>query len=147
MDALTELLSLIADALAPGGRLVLVFPDPESIRSQLLGFWRDPDHVRFYHPDIVETMALSLGLEPEFNSQREEHHLIAPFSMAPSEPDTSSELYNSDDASTEIEKRMQQLEKRVAMQEEWIRQLWAVNQTWAWSDDAVLTFVKPKTAA
>jgi O-antigen chain-terminating methyltransferase len=143
MDALTELMSLIANALAPGGRLVLVFPDPESIRSQLLGFWRDPDHVRFYHPDIVETMALSLGLEPEFNSQREEHHLIAPFSMAPPEPDTSSELYNSDDASTEIEKRMQQLEKRVAMQEEWIRQLWAVNQTWAWSDDAVMTFLKP----
>ena len=147
MAALTELLSLVTNALAPGGRLVLVFPDPESIRSQLLGFWRDPDHVRFYHPDIVETMALSLGLEPEFNSQREEHHLIAPFSMAPPEPDNLSELYNRDDASTEIEKRMQRLEKRVAMQEEWIRQLWAVNQTWAWSDDAVLTFVKPKTAA
>ena len=47
MDALTELLALITTALAPGGRLVLVFPDPESIRSQLLGFWRDPDHVRF----------------------------------------------------------------------------------------------------
>jgi hypothetical protein len=22
--------------------------------------------------------------------------------------------------------------------------LWAVNQTWAWSDDAVMTFVKPE---
>ena len=142
MDALSDLLALITSALAPGGRLVLVFPDPESIRSQLLGFWRDPDHVRFYHPDTVETMALSLGLEPEFNSQREERHLIAPFAMTPPEPDEAPELYNSDRAPIGMEQRMQQLEKRVALQDEWIRQLWAVNQTWAWSDDAVMTFVK-----
>ena len=146
LDALTELLALIAQALLPGGRLVLVFPDPESIRSQLLGFWRDPDHVRFYHPDTVETIALSLGLEPEYNSQRDERHLIAPFSMAPPEADNSAELYLSDDAVTEVEQRVRQLEKQVALQEEWIRQLWAVNQTWAWSDDAVLTFVKPKAS-
>ena len=144
MDALTELLALITAALAPGGRLVLVFPDPESIRSQLLGFWRDPDHVRFYHPDIVETIALSLGLEPEFNSQREERHLIAPFSMTPPEPEAAPESYNDAPVNSDIEHRMQQLEKRVATQEEWIRQLWAVNQTWAWSDDAVMTFVKPE---
>ena len=143
MDALTELLALIATALTPGGRLVLVFPDPESIRSQLLGFWRDPDHVRFYHPDIIETIALSLGLEPEFNSQREERHLIAPFAMTPPEPDDAPELYNGGASDMGIEQRMQQLERRVALQEEWIRQLWAVNQTWAWSDDAVMTFVKP----
>ena len=143
MDALTELLALITEALAPAGRLVLVFPDPESIRSQLLGFWRDPDHVRFYHPDIIETIALSLGLEPEFNSQREERHLIAPFAMTPPEPDDAPELYNAGASDMGIEQRMQQLERRVALQEEWIRQLWAVNQTWAWSDDAVMTFVKP----
>ena len=142
MDALTELLALITTVLAPGGRLVLVFPDPESIRSQLLGFWRDPDHVRFYHPDIVETIALSLGLEPEFNSQREERHLIAPFSMTPPEPEAPPEPYNEASGSSDIEHRMHQLEKRVATQEAWIRQLWAVNQTWAWSDDAVMTFVK-----
>jgi len=144
MDALTEMLALITVALVPGGRLVLVFPDPESIRSQLLGFWRDPDHVRFYHPDIIETMALSLGLEPEFNSQRGERHLIAPFAMTPPEPDDASELYNASASDMGIEQRMQQLEGRVALQEEWIRQLWAVNQTWAWSDDAVMTFVKPE---
>lgn len=142
MDALTELLALITTVLAPGGRLVLVFPDPESIRSQLLGFWRDPDHVRFYHPDIVETIALSLGLEPEFNSQREERHLIAPFSMTPPEPEAPPEPYNEASGNSDIEHRMHQLEKRVATQEAWIRQLWAVNQTWAWSDDAVMTFVK-----
>ena len=143
MGALTELLTLIANVLTPGGRLVLVFPDPESIRSQLLGFWRDPDHVRFYHPEIIETVALSLGLEPEFNSQREERHLIAPFSMTPPEPDNAPELYYKGEGGTEIEQRMKQLERRVALQEEWIRQLWAVNQTWAWSDDALMTFVKP----
>ena len=100
--------------------------------------------MRFYHPDIIETIALSLGLEPEFNSQREERHLIAPFCMTPPEPDDAPELYNDGETEKGIEQRMQQLERRVALQEEWIRQLWAVNQTWAWSDDAVMTFVKPE---
>jgi hypothetical protein len=49
-------------AVEPGGTVVLVFPDPESIRSQLLGFWRDPEHVRFYHPDLIELMARAHGL-------------------------------------------------------------------------------------
>ena len=56
--------------------------------------------------------------------------------MTPPEPDNARELYYDGEGGSEIEQRMQQLERRVALQEEWIRQLWAVNQTWAWSDDA-----------
>lgn len=145
VDDLAQCMKLIAEALAPGGKVVLVFPDPESIRSQLLGFWRDPDHVRFYHPDIIETMALSVGLEPDFNSQREEQHTIAPFSMQPPEL-TGADLIQESTVNSEqpVQERLAMLERRIALQEQWIRQLWAVNQTWAWSDDAVLSFVRPK---
>ncbi|WP_435106104.1 methyltransferase domain-containing protein [Arhodomonas sp. AD133] len=50
-------------ALRDGGTAVFVFPDPESIRSQLLGFWRDPEHVRFYHPELVALMARGAGFQ------------------------------------------------------------------------------------
>lgn len=145
VDDLAHCMKLIARALAPGGKVVLVFPDPESIRSQLLGFWRDPDHVRFYHPDIIETMALSVGLELDSNSQRDEQHLIASFSMQP--PESMDADLTQDglvDCENPVQERLAIMERRIALQEQWIRQLWAVNQTWAWSDDAVLSFVRPK---
>jgi O-antigen chain-terminating methyltransferase len=142
---LAETMGSVYRALKPGGRAVFVFPDPESIRSQLLGFWRDPTHVRFYHPDIVESMARAAGLLLEFNSPKQEARRVVPFSFEPPEEEQS--RVDSDSASGEAEsallKRLGALEQRVAVQERWIRQLWAVNQTWAWADDAVLTFLRP----
>jgi O-antigen chain-terminating methyltransferase len=82
-DAVQALLQLLADRLEAGGVLVLVFPDPESIRSQLLGFWRDPEHVRFYHPELVTTMAATLGLELEWSSYDEQPHRVGPFTDLP----------------------------------------------------------------
>lgn len=83
VDALQKLIGLLAYALAECGVLVLVFPDPESIRSQLLGFWRDPEHVRFYHPDLIELMAMSHGLVTEWHSQRAHPHNVVPFPEQP----------------------------------------------------------------
>lgn len=40
-ESVQALMGLLVKALCDDGVLVLVFPDPESIRSQLLGFWRD----------------------------------------------------------------------------------------------------------
>jgi SAM-dependent methyltransferase len=84
-EAVDELLGRLARALEPGGRAVLVFPDPESIRSQLLGFWRDPEHVRFYHPDLVELMARANGLTCIWHSHRDgTPRQIVPFHPQPS---------------------------------------------------------------
>lgn len=58
-----RLIRFAARRLRPGGVMVFAFPNPESIRSQLLGFWRDPEHVRFYHPEWVALVARSAGLE------------------------------------------------------------------------------------
>ena len=142
---LAETMGSVYRALKPGGRAVFVFPDPESIRSQLLGFWRDPTHVRFYHPDIVESMGRAAGLVLEFNSQKQDARRVVPFSFEP--PEYEGVAVGSDPASSDAEsallRRLAVLEQRLEVQERWIRELWAVNQTWAWADDAVLTFLRP----
>ena len=142
---LAETLGSVYRALKPGGRAVFVFPDPESIRSQLLGFWRDPTHVRFYHPDIVESMARAAGLVLEFNSQKQDARRVVPFSFEP--PEYEGVAVDADPASSDAEsallRRLAVLEQRLEVQDRWIRELWAVNQTWAWADDAVLTFLRP----
>ena len=142
---LAETMGSVYRALKPGGRAVFVFPDPESIRSQLLGFWRDPTHVRFYHPDIVESMARAAGLVLEFNSQKQDARRVVPFSFEP--PEYEGVAVDADPASSDAEsallRRLAVLEQRLEVQDRWIRELWAVNQTWAWADDAVLTFLRP----
>jgi SAM-dependent methyltransferase len=85
-EAVQRALELMSRSLSKGGILVLVFPDPESIRSQLLGFWRDPEHVRFYHAELITLMAATVGLELEWSSYMEQPHHVVPF------PDTPPEL-------------------------------------------------------
>ncbi|MFT4520611.1 MAG: SAM-dependent methyltransferase [Halioglobus sp.] len=83
VEAVQKMLQLAASRLSAGGVLVLVFPDPESIRSQLLGFWRDPEHVRFYHPELIAGMAASVGLDLEWSSYDEQPHTAVPFEEVP----------------------------------------------------------------
>ena len=144
-NELAEHMTAIYRALMPGGRAVFVFPDPESIRSQLLGFWRDPTHVRFYHPEIVESMARAAGLLCEYNSQKQDGRSVVPFSMEPPEfePVPAAPEEVSQNSESALIQRLRALEHQVKAQEHWIRQLWAVNQTWAWADDAVMCFQKP----
>lgn len=176
MEALERLMRGLASALLPGGVLVLVFPDPESIRSQLLGFWRDPEHVRFYHPELVETLAIVHGLEPEWSSYDDQPHEVVPFALAPTPLPASPAVAGTAPAeltgrswwdrfiarlgavprsdNTALETRLRAMEERVAnlvehnqemsaALDERTRQLWAVNRTWAWQDNAVLKFRKP----
>lgn len=83
IDAVHELIRLFATRLMENGVLVLVFPDPESIRSQLLGFWRDPEHVRFYHPDLIISIAVLMGFEVEWTSHEEQPHSVGYFPETP----------------------------------------------------------------
>lgn len=140
------LIERCARALAPGGVAVLTFPDPESIRSQLLGFWRDPEHVRFYHPDIIEVLARTHGLALEFNSQRSLGRKVVGFPLQPPDPPTtpppgrwSRWLARMGIVSQEA---LQAERAQRQHMETWVRQLWDVNQTWAWDDNVVLRFRK-----
>jgi O-antigen chain-terminating methyltransferase len=151
IEAVERLIQLCAQALQPGGIAVFTFPDPESIRSQLLGFWRDPEHVRFYHPELIETLAQVHGLQPEYNSQQIPGRTVGPFSLQPptAPPDTSApaSLWSrwakalglataADLAALQVQNQHQQ---------HLIEQLWQVNQTWAWEDNVVLRFRKSNT--
>lgn len=153
VDAAERLMRGVAAALTDRGVAVFVFPDPESIRSQLLGFWRDPEHVRFYHPELVETLAAMCGLELTWSSVDRPDRRVVPFGMVPplAEP-----------AGPRPEGRWARLLRRLGVApaaalaaerargdalEAALRQLWAVNQTWAWDDNAVLCFTRAGAAA
>ena len=175
-----RLVAMIARALKPGGVALFVFPDPESIRSQLLGFWRDPEHVRFYHPDLIELMCRTHGLASEYHSHRAADRRVVPFpyepplaaplapgveaacapasvgTMANRDTDggwwdralgavgiaSARRLRRAERAAAERLAREQarsgRLETQLAGMELAVRQLWDVNQTWAWDDNAVL---------
>ena len=55
--------ALLAPRVSAAGTVVIVVPNPESIRMQLFGFWRDPEHVRFYHPELLEAVCQHSGLQ------------------------------------------------------------------------------------
>lgn len=169
-DAVANLIRDIAAALTPGGVAVLVFPDPESIRSQLLGFWRDPEHVRFYHPELIETLALTQGLQLEWSTAQAQPHRIVSFSEQPPPVELSTSDLTRGDAQAaaagvaatgkgwrrwfgggrqQLESRVAELELTLQAQHRAMEQLlarteklWAVNRTWAWQDNAVLKLRK-----
>lgn len=145
-DVVCLLVERCAHALVPGGVAVLTFPDPESIRSQLLGFWRDPEHVRFYHPDIIEVLARTHGLALEFNSQRSPGRKVVGFPLNPPEapdhppPGLWSRWLERLGIASQHGLQVERAQRR--HMETWVRQLWDVNQTWAWDDNVVLRFRK-----
>lgn len=153
VEAAERLLAACAYALRPGGMALFVFPDPESIRSQFLGFWRDPEHVRFYHPELVAILARVHGFEVEFDSQRMDGRSVVSFSMQPPLPEvpppprprgwarvlTALGIASSAQVALELAAERARADALEAA----LRKLWAVNQTWAWEDNAVLRLRKP----
>ncbi len=71
-DRVVRLIELITMRLDPGGVLVLVFPNPGSIRLHLFGFWRDPEHVRFYNGNLIASACQHYGLRLEYSNEEEE---------------------------------------------------------------------------
>ena len=170
-EAVRELVARIAEALNPGGVLLLVFPDPESIRSQLLGFWRDPEHVRFYHPELIELLGVSSGLACEWKSCDDQPHEVGPFpTHAGSETEAFSfpplpfdaqcnnhqqwwwrvlgklgvgPLSSSRQQLAALAERCRRQGQALDAMRARVDDLWKVNQTWAWQDNAALRFRKP----
>lgn len=152
MPMVEQLIALCARALVPGGVAVFSFPDPESIRSQLLGFWRDPEHVRFYHPELIASVAAVQGLQLEFNSQQVPGRRVGPFSLHPPalpEPPERAPASGWQALARRlglpVQGDVQALQRRIDHQQRLIEQLWQACQTWAWEDNAVLQLRKPRT--
>ena len=57
--------SLAADRLRPGGRLIVATPNPGSLPTITHEFWRDPTHVRPYDIELIEYLTNASGLKTE----------------------------------------------------------------------------------
>lgn len=166
-EVVETLIQSAASALRPGGVLVLTFPDPESIRSQLLGFWRDPEHVRFYHPELINTLSRAAGFHCEWSSYDDQPHEVIPFPVTMPElplPDHRSPSPATQPGfwqrclaklglvtSASHESHLQNIQQRLDSQEQFnralaerIQTLWTVNATWGWNDDVTLKLRKHK---
>jgi SAM-dependent methyltransferase len=51
--ALSALVAAAAASLKPGGRIIVVSPNPGNLQMLMNDFWIDLQHVRFYHPEII----------------------------------------------------------------------------------------------
>jgi O-antigen chain-terminating methyltransferase len=71
-----RLVELTAMRLDPGGVFVSVLPNPGSIRLHLFGFWRDPEHVRFYTGNLIASVCQHYGLEVEYSNEEEVPNLL-----------------------------------------------------------------------
>ena len=74
---------LLAPRVSAAGTVVLVVPNPESIRMHLFGFWRDPEHVRFYHPELLEAICRYAGLQVVSTNRAEIPFAFDPLSFSP----------------------------------------------------------------
>ena len=78
-DQISRLVELITVHLDPGGVLVLVMPNPGSIRLHLFGFWRDPEHLRFYNGNLIASVCQHYGLKAQYSNEEEEpNRMVTP---------------------------------------------------------------------
>ena len=75
-DRVVRLIELIAKRLDREGILVFVLPNPGSIRLHLFGFWRDPEHVRFYTGNLIASVCQHYGLSVEYSNEEETPNLL-----------------------------------------------------------------------
>ncbi len=160
---------LLAPRVSAAGTVVLVVPNPESIRMHLFGFWRDPEHVRFYHPELLEAVCRHAGLPVVSTNRAEIPFALEPPSFSPKaetgaqrtgpQPgwlkDRARSAYfrflrllrltpAADLATVEnrLHRQMQAQQDAVAV---WAGKMHtAFNHMWAWPDNAVLVCRKTK---
>jgi SAM-dependent methyltransferase len=140
-DQVVRLIALITERLLPGGTLVLVLPNPGSIRLHLFGFWRDPEHVRFYTGNLIASVCQHYGLSVEYSNEEEtpnslETPHIDPISMFSSSQGIKGFLFSKKEG---LEVILREFNKRV---EEFNRKMdkfsEALNKIWARDDEVVV---------
>jgi len=70
-EQVVGLIELVTGRLEQGGVFAAVLPNPGSIRLHLFGFWRDPEHVRFYTGNLVASVCRHYGLKVEYSNEEE----------------------------------------------------------------------------
>jgi O-antigen chain-terminating methyltransferase len=140
-DRVVRLIELIAERLVPGGVLVFVLPNPGSIRLHLFGFWRDPEHVRFYTGNLIASVCQHYGLSVEYSNEEETPNLLGtprldPISGLPSVSRWKGFLGRRDDRAEvlllELNRKIEEFNQKMERFSE------AVNKVWARDDEVVL---------
>ena len=85
-DQVGRLLAGARRGLAPGGRLVVVTPNPACYTVLSHDFWRDPTHVRFYDLPLLTDLCRQAGLEVESTGTNPVHHPGPPAEYLVPEP-------------------------------------------------------------
>jgi len=172
--AVQEIIQLLFNRIEPNGVALLVFPDPESIRSQLFGFWRDPEHVRYYHSDLITAVAQSVGFElnwcshddrphhivpmprgdlqlppvgaaPELNDRTNGNDTLPTLAMVDGQPQSiKSELAEMREHLSTLTNHYNQLVEQNVVLGQYVTKLWDLNQTWAWDDNVAIRLRKPQ---
>jgi SAM-dependent methyltransferase len=140
-DGVVRLIGLIAEKLVPRGVLVFVLPNPGSIRLHLFGFWRDPEHVRFYTGNLIASVCHHYGLSVEYSNEEETPHLLEtprldPISGPPSVSRWKRFLGHREDRAEilllELNRKIEEFNQKME------RFSQAVNKIWARDDEVVL---------
>ena len=140
-DRVVRLVELITKRLDPGGVLVLVLPNPGSIRLHLFGFWRDPEHVRFYTGNLIASVCHHYGLSVEYSNEEETPNLLEtprldPISGLPSVSRWKGFWGHREDRGQilllELNRKIEEFNQKMEKFSE------AVNKMWARDDEVVL---------
>lgn len=140
-DRVTLFIEWIAKRLVPGGILVFVLPNPGSIRLHLFGFWRDPEHVRFYTGNLIVSVCRHYGFEVEYSNEEEVPNLLEtprldPISVLPSVSRWKRFLGHREDRAEilllELNRKIEEFNQKMERFSE------AVNKMWARDDEVVL---------
>ena len=128
-----------AGALRPGGRLILVTPNPANLAMQLRDFWIDLQHVRFYSPEIMRWLlhraglsALETGVNERYRSEPAAVDAVAeelPFDLPPTRA-VGRERVVAPLLPPSVAARLDNLEARVNVLSRWMRSLYPGAEYW-----------------
>jgi SAM-dependent methyltransferase len=85
-EQVVRFLEGVRRVLAPGGRLVVVTPNPACYAVLSHDFWWDPTHVRFYEVALVEFLCRQAGFEVESSGTNPANHPGPPPQYLAAEP-------------------------------------------------------------
>ncbi|OGP88469.1 MAG: hypothetical protein A2156_03310 [Deltaproteobacteria bacterium RBG_16_48_10] len=143
-EEVTRLVEAIAMRLLPGGTVVFVLPNPGSIRLHLFGFWRDPEHIRFYTGNLIASVCQHYGLKVEYSNEEEtpnqlETPRLEPLSLSPSDPGWKGILRGKKEREFLLQKFNKQID---AFNQKMERFSEVLNKIWSRDDEVVLVLRK-----
>lgn len=140
-ERVKELIGLISERLEGEGNLVIVTPNPASIRLHLFGFWRDPEHVRFYSGTLLQAICEHYHFKVLYSNEEETPHRLEIPRIEPLPTAHSKRFFYKSSGPSEhlVHELNQRFEKFNREMENFTEIL---NKIWSREDELVLVFKK-----